>query len=197
MAAPVSTFGSTSSDLISRLRSNDPAAWERLVQLYGPLVFYWCRRAGLLHDVAADVFQEVFSAIAANVRSYEQREGSHFRGWLWKITQNKIHDHFRRVSQREQAIGGSVGQQQIANLTGYQPDEEADEQDLNELSGLLHRALHDVQCDFEERTWQAFWRTAVDGEETATVAIDLGITANSVRQARSRVLRRLREELGE
>lgn len=196
MAAPVSTFGSTSSDLISRLRAHDPSAWERLVQLYGPLVFYWCRRAGLQHDIAADVFQEVFSAIAANVGNYQQRKGSNFRGWLWTITQNKIHDHFRRLAKHEQAVGGSTAQQQLANVASYQPDEDADEEDLNELSGLLHRALNVVRCEFEQRTWQAFWRTAVDGEESAAVATDLGVTPNTIRQARSRVLRRLRDELG-
>lgn len=54
-----------------------------------------------------------------------------------------------------------------------------------------------VRSEFEDRTWQAFWRVAVEGHATAEVAADLGITANAVRQAKSRVLRRLRQELGD
>ena len=53
------------------------------------------------------------------------------------------------------------------------------------------------RAEFEERTWQAFWRVTVEGQDTAEVAAQLGISANGVRQAKSRVLRRLREELGE
>ena len=54
-----------------------------------------------------------------------------------------------------------------------------------------------VRSEFEERTWNAFWRSTVEVEPTADIALSLGITANSVRQAKSRVLRRLRQELGE
>jgi RNA polymerase sigma-70 factor (ECF subfamily) len=66
-----------------------------------------------------------------------------------------------------------------------------------EFSGLLHRAMEMVKAEFEPRTWNAFWRSAIENEPTAEIGAHLGITANSVRQAKSRVLRRLREELGE
>ncbi len=79
----------------------------------------------------------------------------------------------------------------------YQPSEEGDPQDQNELSALLHRGLEIVKSEFETRTWDAFWRVAVEGDRTADVAADMGISANAVRQAKSRVLRRLRDELGE
>jgi RNA polymerase sigma-70 factor (ECF subfamily) len=168
-----------------------------MAELYGPLVFYWCRRSNLRGEDAADIFQEVFTAVAAAIGNYQPREGSNFRGWLWTITRNKINDHFRRVRQQGQAVGGTTAQQQLAELIDYQPDETSDQEDRHELSALLHRGLSVVQAEFEPRTWQAFWRVAVAGETTANVAADLDITANGVRQAKSRVLRRLREELGE
>ena len=37
----------TSRSLLERVRSNNEAAWSRLVHLYSPLVYYWCNRAGL------------------------------------------------------------------------------------------------------------------------------------------------------
>jgi len=196
MAGVESTFGSTSSDLVSRLRARDGDAWQRMADLYGPLVFYWCRRAELRSDDAADVFQNVFAAVAAGIDDYQPREGGNFRGWLWTITRSKIIDHFRRVQRDGEAAGGTAAQRQIGELP-YQPAEQTDRQDRHELSALLHRGLEIVRAEFEDRTWRAFWRAAVEGDSTADIAAELGITANAVRQAKSRVLRRLRDELGE
>jgi RNA polymerase sigma-70 factor, ECF subfamily len=62
---------------------------------------------------------------------------------------------------------------------------------------LLHRALALIRDDFEPRTWAAFWQTAVDGRATIDVAADLGMSPGAVRVAKSRVLHRLRADLGD
>jgi RNA polymerase sigma-70 factor (ECF subfamily) len=54
-----------------------------------------------------------------------------------------------------------------------------------------------IRADFEEHTWQAFWAVAVDGRPGTDVAAELGMTPGAVYVAKSRVLRRLREDLGE
>jgi RNA polymerase sigma-70 factor (ECF subfamily) len=51
--------------------------------------------------------------------------------------------------------------------------------------------------EFEERTWQAFWRAAVEEQDKAAVAAAPGMAPVAVRIAKSRVLARLREEAGE
>ena len=58
------SIGSTSSSLLVRVKARDQEAWGRLVRLYGPLVAFWIRRAGLQDADARDVFQEVFAAVA-------------------------------------------------------------------------------------------------------------------------------------
>jgi RNA polymerase sigma-70 factor (ECF subfamily) len=63
--------------------------------------------------------------------------------------------------------------------------------------GLLWRAVELVRAEFEERSWQAFWRVTVDGQPVGDVARDLGVSANAVYVARSRILRRLREVLSD
>ena len=63
--------------------------------------------------------------------------------------------------------------------------------------GLFGRALELIRGEFEERTWQAFWLTAVEDRAAGDVALELGMSPGAVRVAKSRVLRRLREELGE
>ena len=75
------------------------------------------------------------------------------------------------------------------------PNEEptGDEQ----LQRLIHRALQQVQNEFEQITWQAFWRSVVDGLPTDIVSRELNVSPAAIRQARSRVLRKLRQQLGD
>ena len=66
-----------------------------------------------------------------------------------------------------------------------------------QLQQLTSRALAQVQSEFEARTWQAFWRSVVDGIATSEVAQEFGMSEANVRQSRSRILRRLRQQLGD
>jgi RNA polymerase sigma-70 factor (ECF subfamily) len=76
------------------------------------------------------------------------------------------------------------------------PDSHSDD-GAAEVNGIRRRALELVSGEFESRTWQAFWRSAVEGDAPADVAADLGISVWAVYKARSRVLQRLREEFAE
>jgi RNA polymerase sigma-70 factor, ECF subfamily len=64
-----------------------------------------------------------------------------------------------------------------------------DDQEQTEVSQLYHRALDQLRCDFEERTWQAFCRTVIDSRPPASLSQELGMTATAIRQAKARVLR--------
>ncbi len=63
--------------------------------------------------------------------------------------------------------------------------------------GLVRDALDSIRCEFEARTWRAFWLTTVEGLAAKDVGAELEMSPGAVRVAKSRVLRRLREELGE
>jgi RNA polymerase sigma-70 factor, ECF subfamily len=183
---------STSSSLLRRVKSHDGEAWRRLVQLYGPLVFLWSRRSGLTRDDAADVAQEVWAAVATHIGEFRRdRPGDTFRGWLWTITRNKARDRLR--GQEPLAVGGTSIQRAMAEI----PDDQTESSQLvpNERQILMRRALELIQPEFEDRTWKAFWRAAVDQRPAAEVAAELAITPGAVRQAKYRILRRLREEM--
>ena len=168
-----------------------------MVALYGPLVLGWCRAAGLREDDAADVFQEVFQSVAVHLAGFKRdRTGDTFRGWLRTITRNKVHDFFRRREKEPEGIGGSEARNLLAELAGAVPPEDPEGADPAETE-LLHRALALIRAEFEPRTWEAFWQTAVDGRSAPDVAADLGMTPGAVRVAKSRVLHRLRTDLGD
>lgn len=187
----------TSRNLLERVQGGDKAAWERLVGLYAPLVYRWCRRWDLPDQEIADIFQDVFHAVAAHLRSFrKEKEGDTFRGWLRTITQNKVRDHFRKLGREPGGAGGTEAQIRFANLPATEGPED-DSADAGPEHSLLRRALDLIRSEFEDRTWQAFWLTAVEGRAGSEVAADLGMTPGAVRVAKSRVLRRLREELGD
>jgi len=187
----------TSRSLLARVQADEPQAWERLVTLYAPLVLHWCRCKGLQDQDAADVFQEVFQAVVAHVASFRRdREGDTFRGWLRRITQNKLRDHFRKRGGEARGVGGSSARDRLAQLPGPQPADDERGREEGEPA-LFPRALDLNRCEFEERTWAAFWGTAVEGRATKDVAADLAMTPGAVRVAKSRVLHRLRTELGD
>lgn len=194
-----STAGPSSiaTSLLVRLRERDSAAWERLAELFGPVVYLWCRQAGLRAEDAADVGQEVFQAVASHLDDFRrERPGDTFRGWVWTIAQNKIRDHWRRQQGRPEAAGGTDAQQRLAQW----PEEETTSSDglpRGESAIVARRALQLVRSEFQERTWQAFWRVAVDGRAPEEVARELGMSRNSVFIAKSRILQRLRKELGD
>jgi RNA polymerase sigma-70 factor (ECF subfamily) len=183
----------TSLSLLQRVRDQDQAAWQRLVTLYGPLVYRWCHRAGVEGEDARDVVQEVFLAVAQGLAGFAHQHVGGFRGWVRGITRHKVLDHYRRQGRQPAAAGGSEALRQLhAVAEADLPDE-----DDAEVSDLYRRALELIRGAFEERTWQAFWGTVVEGQDTAVVAGNLGMSAVGVRVARSRVLARLRHELAD
>lgn len=185
----------TSLTLLARLRGNDPGAWERLLRLYGPLVLYWGRRAGLNEADSADLLQDVMKSVTGAIGRFERnRTSGTFRGWLWTITRNRLRDFARMAAQRPAAVGGTDAQSRMLEVPESEPESSPESEPSK---ALLQRALELVRSGFESRTWEAFWRTTVDGRLPQDVAAELGVGLASVYQARSRVLKRLREELGE
>jgi RNA polymerase sigma-70 factor (ECF subfamily) len=188
---PLSAPGSTSSGWLRALQSREASAWQRLTQLYGPLVYAWCRRQGLPASDSADVIQEVFKAVVVKVAEFTPHGPGTFRGWLRTITRNKVLDHFRRQKGHPAAELDSAMQQQLA----VEPDSAVS--DAGERALLLQAILTRIRPEFNEKTWQAFWRLTVEGHSSSEIATDLGMTPEAVRQSKARILRRLRNELDE
>jgi RNA polymerase sigma-70 factor (ECF subfamily) len=195
-AQPAGNPQVTPLSLLERLRANDATAWQRMTVLYGPLVRLWCRRANLAVEDVEDVLQEVFAAAAAGLTGFHRDQpGDTFRGWLRGITRNQLLLHFRRNQGRPQAEGGSDALHHLQEIADPLPAPDDDEQAA--VSQVYLRALEQVRGEFEPPTWHAFWRTAVEGRTPAELAGELGMTPAAIRQAKSRVLRRLKQEMGE
>jgi RNA polymerase sigma-70 factor (ECF subfamily) len=196
---PSSQSSLVSSTLLDQLRAGRAEAWERLVRLYGPVVHRWCRRSGLSADDAADVLQEVLAALLRHIGDFHRDSPQDsFGGWLAAITRNKVRDHYRRRCGEAEARGGSTAQRRLAEIPEPPELSEASiEPDADFHAWLSRHVLESIRAEFEPRTWDAFWRTTVDGRPAAGVAADLQMSVPAVYMAKSRVLRRLRQAMSE
>lgn len=191
---PVTEGSSTSPSLIDRARRLDADAWRRLCEVYGPVVYRWARLKGLQASDAADVGQEVFRTVAAKIGEFHSdRPGNTFRGWLWTITHHKLGDYFRARARVPQAAGGSTANRQFNALAdGDSLEPPADDDSQREI---MHRTLALIRVEFEAKTWRAFWQTTMEGRPNDLVADELGMSLHAIRQAKHRVLHRLRDEM--
>jgi RNA polymerase sigma-70 factor (ECF subfamily) len=191
----MSQDGSTSTSLLQRALAREPDAWGRIVTLYSPLVRHWCRQAGVGDQDIPDVSQDVFAAVSSRLGTFRaDRPGTTFRAWMRGVARNKLMEHIRHRG--EPAIGGSSARKRIEQVAAPSDGVELSESP-DDLASLCQQALGLVRHEFEDRTWRAFWRVTVEGHSTADVAVEMGITSSAIRQAKSRVLRRLKEEIGE
>jgi RNA polymerase sigma-70 factor (ECF subfamily) len=186
----------TSFSLLEQIRLGaDSAAWSRLVDLYTPLIHTWLHRYGVPAHDSDDLTQEVLSAVVRDlpVFSHDLRRGA-LRRWLRTITVNRLRNYWRGRDHRPVVVGGSAFDEALAQLEDPESrlsllwDEEHDRHVLNQLMEL-------IRPEFEPATWNAFQRLVVDGRPSADVAAELNLSVNAVRIAKSRVVRRLRQEM--
>ena len=174
--------------LLERLRdAQDVRAWERLLELYAPLLYFWALRAGENEHDAADLVQDVLVILVQTLPGFQYDASKSFRNWLRTVTLNKLRERKRKLKGATLSLA-DIPEPQIADAAEQFWEEEYRKQ-------LLGRALLLMKTDFDEATWTACWRSVAEGKPAAEVAQDLGISENAVYLARCRVLRRLRQEL--
>lgn len=184
----------TSPSLLIRAVCRDASAWGQLDQLYRPLVVHWCRIAGVGPSDQDDIAQEVMYAVSVGLDNFSRERLGSFRAWVKAITRFKCLDWHRRRAGRPVAGGGTTA---LERLNSEPSPDDLDDSDEAEAAWLYRRAVEFVRGEFAESTWQAFWRTAIEDRPTDVVAAELGVTPVTVRVAKSRVLNRLRAEVGD
>lgn len=179
----------TPASLLERLRQPDQEqAWERFVELYTPLLYYWARRTGCRESEAADLVQEVLTLLVRKLPEFTYDCKKPFRGWLRIVAQNCWRNLHRRA-----AITLVANAPELSELAA--PDDNDPFWEVEYREQLVGRALELMRADFQPTTWQACWRLVVEGQSAAEVARDLEISVGAAYMAKSRVLSRLRQEL--
>lgn len=185
----------TSLSLLHRLqRSPESESWDRLTNIYAPLIRAWLRKYDVQESDADDLVQEVLLAVSKDLSKFEHGgQPGAFRGWLKGILVNRLRNFWRARDRRREAPGHSDIDEKLAELEI--PTSELSQLWNEEHDKYVLRQLMDlVKPHFAPNTWTAFCRVALKGEKPRDVASDLQISLNAVVTAKSRVLGRLRQE---
>jgi RNA polymerase sigma-70 factor (ECF subfamily) len=177
--------------LLERLRrGQDDLSWRRLSELYLPLLKGWLNRHGLPPHDADDMTQEIMLVVLREVSHFDHsgRKGA-FRNWLRTITVHRVRGYWRS----RQTSPGQAALETLDRLEDPGSDL-ARHWDREHDEFVLRRLMELIEPEFSPAAWHAFHRQSVDGLTASQTAAELGVSANAVLIAKSRVLRRLRRE---
>ncbi|WP_372721323.1 sigma-70 family RNA polymerase sigma factor [Novipirellula sp.] len=185
----------TSLSLMDRLAANGhDRDWQRLLLVYRPFIESVVRSYPALQSQADDITQEVMMVLMRELPRFQRQRAGSFRSWLRGITVNQLRialrksEKFKQADEQAQMVEDQVNElNDPASIASQKWDEEHDR-------AVLERIIQVVRSDFKDITWQAFERYAIHNQPPMLVAEELGLSLNSVLLAKSRVLRRMREE---
>lgn len=185
----------TRGSLLLRLRDHqDELAWQEFHSIYNPIVYRQLRRRGLQHADADDLSQQVMAKVSKAISQFEvDRRPGTFRKWLRTIALRC----FINLTTRE--LRNDLPLDLAGELTD--PTEPTDQFDatieLEWRRSLFQQAATDVRKEFGESVWLAFWRTVVEREPIEIVAQELDKSVGAIYVARSRVMKRLKEQIAQ
>jgi RNA polymerase sigma-70 factor (ECF subfamily) len=185
----------TSLSLLARLQTKpDPLSWQRLVDIYAPLIGRWLSRSPLQRADHEDVTQEVLKIVVQKLPEFQRRREGSFRAWLRVVTVNCLREFWRSTKHQPTATGDSDFLRKLQELEDSH-SELAQVWNAEHDRHVVRRLLELIGPQFEPVTLQAFRSVVLDGQKSAQVAAELGISVNAVFLAKSRILRQLRREL--
>ena len=183
----------TRHSLILRLKDRSDDAWEEFVGIYERALQRYCISRGLQEADASDVTQEVLSAVERRIDTWKNdpSKGS-FRGWLFRVARNVAVDKLLELSKKVSASGDT----RVVKALAEHP--ESTEQQLSAFRleyrrALLNWAAEQVRPDFNAKTWQAFWLTAIDGKKPDEVAREINMSVGGVYTSKCRVVARIKK----
>jgi RNA polymerase sigma factor (sigma-70 family) len=168
--------------------------WRLFASIYTPFIYQYARKNGLQDADAVDLAQETMCSVVRTICDfeYDPKRGS-FRGWLLTVVRNALRKRFRTLKHEPRGAGDT----QVNALLQQNPDPNVveDQWDRDYELWLFHKVAQLIRPEFQPKTWDAFWKTTVEGMEVSDVSARLSMSAGAVYIARSRVLARLRSEV--
>jgi len=185
----------TSLTLLDRLqKDSDPASWQRLIDIYAPLIRFWLSRSPLQNADHDDLTQEVLKIVVQKLPEFQRRREGSFRAWLRVVTVNCLREFWRLSKHHPVATGDSDFLQKLQELEDPQ-SELAKVWNTEHDRHVVRRLLELIGPQFEPTSLQAFRKVVLEGQKPSQVASELGISVNAVFLAKSKILRQLRQEI--
>ena len=169
----------------------DENSWNRLVALYRPFLVRILQQLEVNPSDLEDLLQDIFAIVVREISGFQhnQQPGA-FRRWLRLVVVNRVRGYWR--SRHNSRVRGSgelpLDVEDLNNNLDRLWDQEHDAHVARQLIGQL-------QSEFTQSTWLAFRRQVMDEIKASEVSAELGLSVNAVLIAKSRVLRRFRQEI--
>lgn len=184
-------MNSTNLSLLERLRTQSAESeesWVRFVEVYAPLLLQWSQRLAIPPNDRLDIVQDTFAKLLVGIKRYRRDDHSSFRSWLFTVLRNTWLDAKRNSKSRMKSPLPALDEPSVSD-----PAEEWAQGEYRNY--LLRRIQRLVVADFPKVSQRAFQLSVIDGVPPHEIAAQLGISTNAVYLIRSRILRRIREEL--
>lgn len=166
---------------------------QKLVRLYGPVVYTHARRRGLGDTDAVRVMQEVLQSVArADGTPTDASDHGSLDRQLFTLSCQAISTVTSTRGSR--ALRSGYGGPRVGTEAGRTAEPDADwEEEITHR--LVAEAMNRAEGEFPKSTWQAFRLTAVEGQPAHVVGRQLQMSSGAVWVAKCRVLARLGEEV--
>lgn len=192
MDGAVRVTSSTRATLLARLwdRSDD-AAWREFYKLYASLIYRYARARGLSCADAEEVRDQCLEVLSRKMSTlqYDREKGS-FKNWLHRVVNRRVIDLIRKP--REQLAKSS----DLRRLPTAAPTpEEVWEHHWRDQH--LRYCVEQVRGSVSPKNFEAFRMLLFEGRSVADVGSRLGMNANQVYKAKSRVLNCVRAAMAQ
>lgn len=184
----------TSASLLLRVRNpEDKESWATFERIYGDIIRSYCRYSNLQACDVDDVTQDVLTQVSLSIRSFEYDPAKgRFRSWLGTITANRIRKLLRKTGTlREVPL--------TVDLDEPLPPGKCQDPDSTWIElfseGVLAEACKIIRVEFEETTWKCFEQTWFGQQAPSEVAEAVGVSLRAVYINKSRVLKRLEQQI--
>ncbi len=179
----------TRETLIISLKEEDEKAWSVFYDTYAMLILNFAKKRGCSQELAEDVLQETVMSLNRYIKNfrYDRKKGK-FKSLLFKITESKVIDAFRRAGKQTKlkhseefaVAGGSSGKLSERSLQLW---------DMEWKEELLARAVESVKERVQEKTFQCFEEVYLKGRSVGETAEKMDFSPNLVSQHKHKVLK--------
>lgn len=188
-------MASTEKSLLIRAKNGSEQAWEKMVEVYRPMIFHWLIQHDVVRQDAEDISQDILITMIERLSDFEHNGNpGAFRSWLRMMVVNRSRAFWRARGYRPKATGATDFHNMLKELEDPQSQLSGQwNQQHNEH--VLRSVLRMLRNEFEQRTLHAFELVVMQGKTTKEAADALQMSVGAIYVARSRVLRRVREEV--
>lgn len=194
----------TSSSFLDDLRNKKTEAWERFSTLYGRLILYWLKNAGISRDERQDMLYDIIIIVMESIDNFQKLPyvGS-FRSWLRKVVENTVHDRQRKYQEQSGAHGvyepdsSAIESPHSSVLQTILKQEQEDEKTSQPQSTSPHALDEDnlfakglmqvLGTQFSQRDISIYYQLVFEKKKSTQVGQLMGLKPENVRKIRQRI----------